>query len=103
MRLNTRAVVSEVSRRMGCVKKDTLELLEHFSDLAAEVLARGGVVDFRPLGLLRLDQRGRVRFRASARFARRVRQAGTGSEAPSGGAAGPAPKREVSNACSTPC
>lgn len=75
MRLNTKTVVREVAARMGCYKKDAMELLEHFSNVVAETLAAGGAVDFRPLGIFRLSKRGGVKFRPAAKLARKVKEA----------------------------
>lgn len=74
MRLNTKAVVKEVSQRMGCYKKDAAELLTHFCDVVAETLAQGGAIDFRPLGVFRLGRKGGIRFRPASKLARRVKE-----------------------------
>lgn len=74
-RLNTKLVIREVASRMGCYKKDAMELLTHFSNIIAETLAQGGAVDFRPLGVFRLGKRGAIKFKPAVKIIRRVKEA----------------------------
>lgn len=49
-KLNTQDVINEVSKRMGCYKKDTKELLQHFCDVIVEAVENNKIVHFKPLG-----------------------------------------------------
>lgn len=50
-KLNTQDVIDEVSKRMGCYKKDAKELLQHFSDVVVEAVEANKSVYFKPLGI----------------------------------------------------
>ncbi|MGB9887619.1 MAG: HU family DNA-binding protein [Moorellales bacterium] len=70
----TQKIIDEVSRRMGCFKKDAVELLNHFTDVVAGLLAEEGRVEFRPLGVWRINKSGAVRHKPGKRFTARVQE-----------------------------
>ncbi|AEF95036.1 histone family protein DNA-binding protein [Desulfotomaculum nigrificans CO-1-SRB] len=80
-KINTPQVIAEVAERMGCYKKDTRELLEHFAAVIAEHVAKGERVSFKPLGIFyaQRSRRGRgtgqilLKFRAAKGIQRTVR------------------------------
>lgn len=79
-KLLTDEVVSRVSEKMSCYKKDARELLTHFADLVVQELVAGRSVYFKPLGTFHVvpgrGGRRRVRFVPARRL--RLALAGKG-------------------------
>ena len=80
-KLNTQDVVNEVSKRMGCYKKDTKELLQHFCDVIVESIETDKTIYFKPLGIFypatyhsRKNNKGRkLRFKPSKYIIERLK------------------------------
>ncbi|MCL6557785.1 MAG: HU family DNA-binding protein [Firmicutes bacterium] len=70
-KINTPDIIDEVSRRMGCTKKDCKELLEHFVDVITENLRAGLKVNYCHLGIFYLcskNSSARRIFKATVKF-----------------------------------
>lgn len=80
LKVKTPEVVSMISERMGCFKRDCRMLLDYFADLVVRELAAGRSVYYKPLGTFHVvrgrDGRRRVRFLPAKRLRLMLRGAG---------------------------